>query len=204
MFFRSNKAGKLLAEVLLKGLQGNRYFTISFSFTWILRNGGRINNNYLWVSGLWHLLVTLLGQELFSNAYSVWLKQKMEVGISSFFSSFVFDMLDYLYIKLIALFYVPLSFQLLHRGIWFCVGYAFYVYPLNRLFLLILWFTLLLAAELVERVVLLGAPVPIKDENWEAARKVYMGNINFLFIELLHLFYQNNFFPSKMLVFCRW
>jgi len=29
-----------------------------------------------------------------------------------------------------------------------------------------------LAAELVERVVLLGAPIAIKDENWEAARKV--------------------------------
>jgi hypothetical protein len=28
LFFRSNKAGKLLAEVLLKGLQGNRYLTI--------------------------------------------------------------------------------------------------------------------------------------------------------------------------------
>ncbi|XP_052196809.1 uncharacterized protein LOC127804113 [Diospyros lotus] len=30
-------------------------------------------------------------------------------------------------------------------------------------------------AELVERVVLLGAPIPIKDENWEAARKVVAG-----------------------------
>lgn len=29
-----------------------------------------------------------------------------------------------------------------------------------------------LAAGLVERVVLLGAPIPIKDESWEAARKV--------------------------------
>ena len=29
-----------------------------------------------------------------------------------------------------------------------------------------------MAANLVERVVLLGAPVPIKGENWEAARKV--------------------------------
>ncbi|KAL6993466.1 hypothetical protein U1Q18_011582 [Sarracenia purpurea var. burkii] len=30
-------------------------------------------------------------------------------------------------------------------------------------------------AELVERVVLLGAPIAIKDENWEAARKVVAG-----------------------------
>ncbi|XP_074308604.1 transmembrane and coiled-coil domain-containing protein STS1-like [Silene latifolia] len=30
-------------------------------------------------------------------------------------------------------------------------------------------------ANLVERVVLLGAPIPIKDENWEAARKVVAG-----------------------------
>ncbi|KAK7360150.1 hypothetical protein VNO77_02129 [Canavalia gladiata] len=30
-------------------------------------------------------------------------------------------------------------------------------------------------AELVERVVLLGAPIPIKDENWEAARKMVAG-----------------------------
>jgi len=29
-----------------------------------------------------------------------------------------------------------------------------------------------LAAELVERVVLLGAPIAILDENWEAVRKV--------------------------------
>lgn len=29
-----------------------------------------------------------------------------------------------------------------------------------------------LAAGLVERVVLLGAPIPIKVESWEAARKV--------------------------------
>lgn len=29
-----------------------------------------------------------------------------------------------------------------------------------------------LAAGLVERVVLLGAPIPFKDESWEAARKV--------------------------------
>jgi hypothetical protein len=35
-----------------------------------------------------------------------------------------------------------------------------------------------LAAELVERVVLLGAPIAIKDENWEAARKVER-NLNF-------------------------
>lgn len=28
------------------------------------------------------------------------------------------------------------------------------------------------AAGLVERVVLLGAPISIKDENWEVARKV--------------------------------
>lgn len=33
----------------------------------------------------------------------------------------------------------------------------------------------ILAAELVERVVLLGAPISIKDENWEAARKVVIG-----------------------------
>ncbi|TKY55873.1 membrane protein F35D11.3 [Spatholobus suberectus] len=31
------------------------------------------------------------------------------------------------------------------------------------------------SAELVERVVLLGAPIPIKDENWEAARKMVAG-----------------------------
>ncbi|KAG4939221.1 hypothetical protein AAZX31_16G117200 [Glycine max] len=30
-------------------------------------------------------------------------------------------------------------------------------------------------AELVEKVVLLGAPIPIKDENWEAARKMVAG-----------------------------
>lgn len=30
-------------------------------------------------------------------------------------------------------------------------------------------------AELVERVVLLGAPIPIKDENWEAVRKMVAG-----------------------------
>lgn len=30
-------------------------------------------------------------------------------------------------------------------------------------------------AELVERVVLLGAPIAIKDENWEAARKMVAG-----------------------------
>ncbi|XP_020205227.1 transmembrane and coiled-coil domain-containing protein 4 [Cajanus cajan] len=30
-------------------------------------------------------------------------------------------------------------------------------------------------AELVERVVLLGAPIPIQDENWEAARKMVAG-----------------------------
>ncbi|KAE9609424.1 putative alpha/Beta hydrolase [Lupinus albus] len=30
-------------------------------------------------------------------------------------------------------------------------------------------------AGLVERVVILGAPIPIKDENWEAARKVVAG-----------------------------
>lgn len=69
--------------------------------------------------------------------------------------------------------------------------------------LLISRFALLLAAELVERVVLLGAPISIKDENWEAARKVYMGNIVLLLIELHHLFYENEFF-SKILVFCRW
>ncbi|MED6174291.1 hypothetical protein PIB30_067790 [Stylosanthes scabra] len=31
------------------------------------------------------------------------------------------------------------------------------------------------SAEVVERVVLLGAPIPIKDENWEAARKMVPG-----------------------------
>ncbi|KAL4372959.1 hypothetical protein HN51_006949 [Arachis hypogaea] len=31
------------------------------------------------------------------------------------------------------------------------------------------------SAELVERVVLLGAPIPIKDENWEAAREMVSG-----------------------------
>jgi len=35
-----------------------------------------------------------------------------------------------------------------------------------------------LAAELVEKVVLLGAPIPIMDENWEATRKV-CGEFNF-------------------------
>jgi len=35
-----------------------------------------------------------------------------------------------------------------------------------------------LTAELVEKVVLLGAPIPIKDENGEAARKV-SGGFNF-------------------------
>lgn len=35
-----------------------------------------------------------------------------------------------------------------------------------------------MAAELVERVVLLGAPISIKDENWEAARKVVIGNFS--------------------------
>ena len=30
----------------------------------------------------------------------------------------------------------------------------------------------ILSAELVEKVVLLGAPISIKDQNWEAARKV--------------------------------
>lgn len=32
--------------------------------------------------------------------------------------------------------------------------------------------SLIFAGALVERVVLLGAPIPIKDVNWEAARKV--------------------------------
>ncbi|MED6181364.1 hypothetical protein PIB30_118547 [Stylosanthes scabra] len=31
------------------------------------------------------------------------------------------------------------------------------------------------SAELIERVVLLGAPIPIKDENWEAAREMVSG-----------------------------
>lgn len=45
----------------------------------------------------------------------------------------------------------------------------------NKMFvpLLILKFCFcLLAAELVERVVLLGAPIAIRDENWETVRKV--------------------------------
>lgn len=40
----------------------------------------------------------------------------------------------------------------------------------------------MLAAELVERVVLLGAPIAIKDENWEAARKVFVPYNSVLFI----------------------
>jgi len=51
-----------------------------------------------------------------------------------------------------------------------------------------------LAAELVERVVLLGAPISIRDENWEAARKVYMEDIIFLLIPFPHLFYETDFF----------
>lgn len=40
---------------------------------------------------------------------------------------------------------------------------------------LILFFHFLLpVAGLVERVVLLGAPISIKDENWKAARKVIL------------------------------
>jgi len=38
-----------------------------------------------------------------------------------------------------------------------------------------------MAANLVERVVLLGAPVPIKGENWEAARKV-IPTLHFVFV----------------------
>lgn len=40
-----------------------------------------------------------------------------------------------------------------------------------RMALMYFW---ILAAEIVERVVLLGAPISIKDENWEAARKVHI------------------------------
>ena len=41
-----------------------------------------------------------------------------------------------------------------------------------------------LAADIVERVVLLGAPIAIKDENWEAARKV-INLLEFFFSALL-------------------
>lgn len=34
---------------------------------------------------------------------------------------------------------------------------------------------LMFAAGIVERVVLLGAPISIKDQNWEAVRKVIGG-----------------------------
>jgi hypothetical protein len=37
-------------------------------------------------------------------------------------------------------------------------------------------------AGLVERVVLLGAPISIGDENWEVARKVPRTCLNLLFI----------------------
>lgn len=40
----------------------------------------------------------------------------------------------------------------------------------------------MLAAELVERVVLLGAPISINDENWEAARKVIGIHLTFFFL----------------------
>lgn len=36
------------------------------------------------------------------------------------------------------------------------------------------------AARFVERVVLLGAPISIKDENWETARKVYLSSLFFI------------------------
>lgn len=39
----------------------------------------------------------------------------------------------------------------------------------------------ILAAELVERVVLLGAPISIADEKWEAARKVIAKLVFFFF-----------------------
>lgn len=155
---------------------------------------------YLWISGPWHLWVTLLGLELFSSAYSVWLKQKTEVGIFNFLFPFVFDVLGYLpfYIKLRALFYLPLIFNSGDGSLWFHVlGGTIFISCLSNeldVTLIISRFALLLAAELVERVVLLGAPISIKDENWEAARKVYMGKYSFTLDRASHLFYGNEFF----------
>lgn len=40
----------------------------------------------------------------------------------------------------------------------------------------------MLAAGIVERVVLLGAPISIKDQNWEAIRKVILKTASLLFV----------------------
>ena len=55
-------------------------------------------------------------------------------------------------------------------------------------------FCYIFVAGLVERVVLLGAPVSIKDENWEEARKVVGCVCDFLIGSLLKLFYTAVFF----------
>lgn len=39
-------------------------------------------------------------------------------------------------------------------------------------------------AGLVERVVFLGAPIPIRDENWEVARKVPRSCLHFCFLKI--------------------
>ena len=55
-------------------------------------------------------------------------------------------------------------------------------------------------AGLVERVVLLGAPVSIKDENWDEARKVVGCICDFLIGSLYKLFYTAIFFFKRLVV----
>lgn len=83
-----------------------------------------------------------------------------------------------------------------------CLGFA-------RVILMLLFW--ILAAELIERVVLLGAPISIKDENWEAARKV-IGFIPLLiappnsFSGLICLYHILSLeeVPYHLTLFCRW
>ena len=58
------------------------------------------------------------------------------------------------------------------------------------------FFCYIFVAGLVERVVLLGAPVSIKDENWEEARKVVGCVCDFLIGSLYKLFYTAVFFQE--------
>lgn len=60
--------------------------------------------------------------------------------------------------------------------------YDFHLYWKFILFLVLKSIAMLTStAGLVERVVLLGAPISIKDENWEVARKVPKAFLNFFF-----------------------
>lgn len=51
-----------------------------------------------------------------------------------------------------------------------------------------------MTAELVERVVLLGAPVSINNENWEAARKVVP---NHYFVDIFQILEEAAFFGAN-------